>query len=297
MKNILVVGSNGLLGQTLINRLTNSDYNLFTLARGFNRNKKFKSNQYFDIDITDKEFLSFTINKIKPDIIINVAAVTNVDYCETNKKECDDVNFESVRTMIKGAQINHSHLIHISTDFVFDGEKGNYIETDQVNPINYYGLSKLKAEKLFEKTNISYTILRTALVFGYQSNLKKQNILLWLIEKLKNKVPITIVNDQFRTPTYVEDLAEACILALQKKVYGIYHISGTELMNMFELSNLVAKTFNFDSKLISAIPSSQLKQAAVRPKITGFDISKAKRDLNFNPLSFVDALARVKAGI
>ncbi len=297
MKSILVIGSNGLLGQSLINRLTNSDYNLFALARGFNRNEKFKSNKYFSVDITDKKSLLFTINKVKPDFIINAAAVTNVDYCETYQKECYAINVEAVKTIILGAQQNRSHLVHISTDFVFDGIKGNYKEDDEVNPLNYYGQSKLKSEQLFENASISYTILRTILVFGYQPNLKQQNILLWLLDKIENNIPLTMVDDQLRTPTYVGDLAEACILAIQKKASGIYHVSGTELMNMFELSNLVARTFNFDSKLISAIPSSQLKQAAVRPKITGFDISKAKKDLNFSPLSFIDALIEVKARI
>jgi len=297
MKNILVIGSNGLLGQTLINRLTKLNFNVFALARGCNRNKKFKSNQYINIDITNKKSLLLAINKVRPDFIINAAAVTNVDYCETHQKECNDVNVEAVKTLIKGAQNNHSHLIHISTDFVFDGTKSNYVETDQTNPLNYYGQSKLKSEQLFKNTNISFTILRTILVFGYQPNLKQQNILLWLLDKMKNKVSLTMVDDQIRTPTYVEDLAKACILAIQNNALGIYHISGNDLLDMFQLSNLVAKAFNFDSRLISAIPTSKLKQDAVRPKTTGFDTSKAKKDLNFSSLSFTDALKEVKSKI
>jgi len=196
--------------------------------------------------------------------------------------------------MILGAQQNQSHIIHISTDFIFDGTKGNYKENDEVNPLNYYGESKLKSEYLFKNGNISYTILRTILVFGYQPNLKQKNILLWLLDKMKNKIALTMVDDQVRTPTYVEDLAKACILAIQKNVFGVYHISGIDKMNMFELSNIVAKIFNFNSKLISAISTTELKQDAVRPKITGFDISKAKKDLNFRPLTFTDALLDIK---
>jgi len=294
MKNILVIGSNGLLGQTLINRLYNSNYNLFALARGYNRNKKFKSSQYFNVDIADKKSLLHAINKVKPDYIINAAALTNVDYCETHQKECYAVNVGAVKTLIEGAQINDSHLIQISTDFVFDGKKGNYIETDKVNPINYYGLSKLNSEELIKKANLTYTILRTSLVFGYQLNLKQKNILLWLLNKMKNKVALTMVDDQIRTPTYVEDLAKACILSIQKRVFGVYHISGADIMNIFELSNIVAKIFNFNSKLITAIPTTQLKQDAIRPKRTGFDISKAIKDLDFNPLAFTNALLEIK---
>ncbi len=294
MENILVIGSNGLLGQTLINQLTKLNYNTFALARGVNRNLNSKNFTFFDVDITDESNLLQTINMIQPNYIINAAALTNVDYCEIHQQECDAVNVEAVKTIIKGAQLNNSHLIHISTDFVFDGLKGNYKEEDITNPLNYYGLSKLKSEKLFKKVTIPFTILRTILVFGYQPELKQQNILLWLLEKMKNKVPLTMVNDQFRTPTYVEDLAKACVLSIKTKSFGLYHVSGTELMDMFQLSNTVAKVFNYDQNLISSIPTSQLIQLATRPKITGFDTSKAKKDLMFNTLSFLQALYQIK---
>lgn len=297
MEHILVIGSNGLLGQTLINQLTNLNYKVFALARGTNRNLNRKDYTYIDVDITNATLLLESINNIKPNYIINAAALTNVDYCELHQQECDAVNVEAVKTLIKAAEINQSHLIHISTDFVFDGLKGNYKETDKTKPLNYYGLSKLKSEKLFKDAKIPFTILRTILVFGYQPELRQQNILLWLLEKMKNKIPLTMVNDQLRTPTYVEDLAKACILSIKTKSFGLYHISGTELMDMFQLSNVVAKTFNYDQKLIAAIKTSQLVQPATRPKITGFDISKAKKNLEFNPLPFIDAILEVKASI
>lgn len=294
MENILVIGSNGLLGQTLINQLTKLNYNIFAISRGINRNSYHKDYNYIDVDITNETLLLESINKINPNYIINAAAVTNVDYCETHQQECDAINVDAVKTLIYGAQLNQSHLIHISTDFVFDGLKGNYKEEDATNPLNYYGLSKLKSENLFKDVKISYTILRTILVFGYQPELKQQNILLWLLDKMKNKVTLTMVNDQIRTPTYVEDLAKACVLSIKTKSFGLYHISGTELMDMFQLSNTVAKVFNYDQNLISAIPTSQLIQPATRPKITGFDITKAKNDLMFNPLSFLESLYQIK---
>ncbi|NQW37570.1 MAG: SDR family oxidoreductase [Flavobacteriales bacterium] len=297
MKKIIVVGSNGLLGQTLINSINKLDYKIFALARGCNRNQNNSNFTYYDVDITDKKSLLNIIDVIKPDYIINAAAVTNVDYCETHQQECDAVNVEAVDTLIEASKKHNIHLVHISTDFVFDGLKGNYKETDATNPLNYYGLSKLKSEQLFEKTSISYTILRTILVFGYVPELKQQNILLWLLDKMQKKVPLTMVNDQLRTPTYVEDLAKACLSAIKTQAKGIYNISGSDLLDMYQLSNLVAKTFNYDEKSISAIPTSQLNQPAIRPKITGFDISKSKKDLNFSPLSFTDALEEIKSKI
>ena len=295
MEHILIIGSNGLLGQTLINQLCHSNYKVFALSKGANRNVHNKNYTYLEVDITDETRLLQAINKAKPNYIINAAALTNVDYCETHQLECDAVNVKAVKTLIKGAQLSQAHLIHISTDFVFDGTKGNYKEEDATNPLNYYGLSKLKSENLFKEVDIPFTILRTILVFGYVPELKQQNILLWLLDKMKNKIALTMVNDQIRTPTYVDDLAKACLLSIKTKSYGLYHISGTDLMDMFELSNRVAKTFKFNQKLISAIPTSQLNQPATRPKVTGFDISKAEKYLNFKPLSFTDALLEIKA--
>ncbi|MCF6213199.1 MAG: SDR family oxidoreductase [Flavobacteriaceae bacterium] len=294
MEKIIVIGSNGLLGQTLINRLIKLNYKVYALARGCNRNQNNVNYTYNDVNITDKTLLEGVIDTIKPHCIINAAAVTNVDYCETHQQECDAVNVEAVKTLIEASNKHKAHLIHISTDFVFDGAKGYYKEDDTTNPLNYYGLSKLKSEKLFENTPISHTILRTILVFGYLPNLKQSNIVLWLLDKMKNKTPLTMVNDQLRMPTYVEDLASACISSLQTKQNGLYHISSSDMMNMYELALTVAKTFNFDTHFITEIPTIKLNQPALRPKITGFDISKAKKDLNFNPLSFSEALFQIK---
>jgi len=295
MKSILITGSNGLLGQTLVNRLLNSEYKIHAISRGINLNQcDFK---YYDVDITHKNELLQLIDTIKPNYIINAAAMTNVDYCENHQQECDTINVAAVKILIEAAQKHNAHLVHISTDFVFDGITGHYKEADKTNPLSYYGQSKLKSEKLFENTSISYTILRTILVFGFLPHLKQKNILLWLLEKMANKTPLTMVDDQLRMPTYVEDLASASIAAVQTKQNGLYHISSSELMNMYDLTLAVADVFGYDTDLITAIPTEKLHQPAKRPKITGFDISKAQNDLNFTPKSFKSALQEVKLKI
>lgn len=295
MKSILITGSNGLLGQTLVNKLKDSEYKIYAISRGKNLNQGYFT--YYNIDITQKNKLLQLIDTIKPDYIINAAAMTNVDYCESHQQECDAINVAAVKTLIDAAQKHNAHLVHISTDFVFDGTTGYYKEEDKTNPLSYYGQSKLKSEKLFENASVSYTILRTILVFGFLPHLKQKNILLWLLDKMANKTPLTMVDDQLRMPTYVEDLATACIVAIQTKQNGLYHISGSDMMNMYNLTLAVADVFNYDANLITAIPTGKLHQPAKRPKITGFDISKAQNDLNFMPKSFKSALQEVKLKI
>jgi len=297
MTCILITGSNGLLGQTLVNRLLKSNYRIVALSRGENRNINLQGYTYYNIDLTQAEALNNILLKEKPNFIINTAAITNVDYCETHQKECDAVNIDLVKTLIKASEKFKTHLIHISTDFVFDGAVGYYKETDTTNPLNYYGLSKLKSEQLFEKTTIPHTILRTILVFGILPNLKQANILLWLLDKMKNKIPLTMVDDQLRMPTYVEDLASACIAAIELKKQGLYHISGEDMLNMYELALIVAKVFDFNTDTITAIPTEKLHQPAKRPKTTGFNIQKAQKNLFFTPKSFKSALLELKSKV
>jgi len=294
MECILITGSNGLLGQTLVNRLLNSEYKIIALSRGDNRNINTKDYTYYNIDLTHSKKLTQIIDKEKPNYIINTAAITNVDYCETHQDECDAVNVDLVKVLIKASEKIKAHLIHISTDFVFDGKTGYYKEDDATNPLNYYGLSKLKSEQLFENTNISYTILRTILVFGMLPNLNQANILLWLLDKMKNKMPLTMVDDQLRMPTYVEDLASACLTAIKLKKLGLYHISSADMMNMYQLALEVAQVFNFDTNIITAIPTEKLHQPAKRPKTTGFNIQKAEKELLFKPKKFKSALLELK---
>ncbi len=295
MTSILITGSNGLLGQTLVNRLLKSNYRIIALSRGENRNINLQGDTYYDIDLTLSEELNNILQKEKPNFIINTAAITNVDYCETHQQECDAVNIDLVKTLIKASEKFKTHLIHISTDFVFDGAVGYYKEDDKTNPLNYYGLSKLKSEQLFKNTSISHTILRTILVFGILPNLKQANILLWLLDKMKNKRPLTMVNDQLRMPTYVEDLASACIAAVELKKQGLYHISSKDMMNMYELAVKVAEVFGFNTDTITAIPTEKLHQPALRPKITGFNIQKAQKELFFIPKRFKSALLELKS--
>jgi dTDP-4-dehydrorhamnose reductase len=298
MIKVVVTGSNGLLGQSLINLLLKEKevYKVFGLSRGDNRSGR-DDFSYVSIDITNEKKLKEILLETEPNVIINTAAMTQVDDCEGDRKACDLLNVSVVEWLGEISEKIEAHLIHLSTDFIFDGIKGNYKETDVPNPLSYYGVSKLKSEEVLINSKISYTILRTILVFGKVYDMSRSNIVLWVKSMLEKGKEITIVDDQFRSPTYVEDLALACKIAMDKKAKGIFNISSNELLSVYEIVQQIADVFHLDKKLIKPISTSTLNQTAPRPAKTGFDLSKTNRVLEFYPESFKESLEKFRQSL
>ena len=291
MKRILVTGSNGLLGQKLTaNILATKRAELLATSRGDNRYPVKEGYAYESMDISDKQEMERVISAFQPDTIINTAAVTNVDIAENDKELCRKLNVEAVKDLIDICTAQNIHLIHLSTDFVFDGENGPYSEEDKPNPLSYYGASKYEAEKLLQASSCKWTIIRTILVYGVLPDMSRSNIVLWAKTALEKGSPINVVNDQWRMPTFAEDLAEACLLVAEKEATGIYHISGRDMMSILELVEKVAEFYRLDRSPVKPISSESLNQAARRPKITGFILDKAIRDLGYNPHSFEEGM-------
>lgn len=291
MLKILITGSNGLLGQKLIDLiLENKNFDLLATSKGKNRYLKNIDFKYASMDITQSNEVASIINHYQPDVIINTAAITNVDICHTNHKLCWDVNVNAVASLIEACCKAKSQLIHISTDFIFDGLDGPYSETASPNPLSYYGQSKWAAEQLIIQSDIKWTILRTILVYGVVKNLSRSNIVLWAKNALQKGEAIHVVNDQWRTPTLAEDLATICILAVQKNAQGIYNASGKDKLSILELVLAVADFYGLDKGLIIPISSASLNQAAKRPAKTGYILDKAVADLGYAPHSFIEGL-------
>ncbi|TXD48705.1 SDR family oxidoreductase [Polaribacter sp. IC073] len=295
MNKIIITGSNGLLGQALVNLLLKEKekYQVFGFSRGINRSGR-EDFEYISIDITDEALLKEEVLKIKPDFIVNTAAMTNVDACENNKQECDTLNVGVVKTLTTISEEINAHIIHLSTDFIFDGKKGHYKETDTPNPISYYGLSKLKSEEVLTNSKIDFTILRTILVFGKVFDMSRSNIVFWVKLMLEQKKEITVVDDQFRMPTYVEDLALSCKISMDKKATGIFNISSNKLLSVYEIAQQIAEVFQLDKSYIKPTSTATLNQTAPRPAKTGFDLSKTNKILEFYPKSFKEDLLKFK---
>lgn len=291
VKTILVTGSNGLLGQKLVYKLRNrEDIKLIATARGDNRLIATDGYVYTSMDITNKANVDEVIDQYQPDCVIHTAAMTNVDQSELNKEDCKKANVDAVEYIVEACERNKAHLVHVSTDFIFDGENGPYNEEDEPNPVSYYGWSKLEGEKIVEASKLDWAIIRAILVFGVVDNMSRSNFALWAKRELENGKPIKVVDDQFRTPTLAEDLADLCISAALKKATGVYHSGSDKLYSILELVEIVADFYNLDKSLISAVSSETLNQPAKRPPKTGFIIDKAKRDLDYKPLSYEEAL-------
>ncbi|TZF83139.1 dTDP-4-dehydrorhamnose reductase [Pedobacter sp. BS3] len=294
MKRILVTGSNGLLGQKLTELLVKQpDIVLIATSKGEDRYPDQDGYLYRSLDISDEAAIRRVVAETNPDVIIHTAAVTNVDVCEVDKQQCYHLNVQVVANLAAICYEHDIHLIHLSTDFVFDGENGPYREDDLPNPLSYYGYTKYEAEKVLQNAPCRWTIVRTILVYGILQDMSRSNIILWAKGALEKQQPIRVVNDQWRMPTLAEDLAMACLLIAQKEAYGIYHISGKDMMSIFELVNRVAAFWKLDQSLIIPVSSDELNQTANRPAKTGFILDKAIAGLNYQPHSFAEGLSEV----
>ncbi|MBC7391092.1 MAG: SDR family oxidoreductase [Opitutaceae bacterium] len=291
-KKILLTGSNGLLGQKLVELVSqNSDYELIATSRGENRLSNKLGYTYHSLDITDKADVELVMDKFKPEFVINSAAMTNVDQCETQKDECWQLNVRAVEYIAEACQKHKSFLLHVSTDFIFDGEDGPYDEEAIPKPISYYGTSKLAAERILMKSKIDWAIARTVLVYGIAEDMSRTNIVLWVKKSLEDKKTIQVVNDQWRTPTLAEDLALGCFLIIQKEATGIYNISGSDFLSPYQMAIKTAEYFNLDKQYIVESDSKKFTQPAKRPPKTGFIIDKAIKNLGYKPHTFNEGIA------
>ena len=291
MKKILITGSNGLLGQKIVQQWKEEqNFELIATARGENRITEITGFQYVSMDITKEENVLEVISEYKPDYVINTAAMTNVDQCEEEQELCLQLNVVAVKNLIKACEKAGSFLLHLSTDFIFDGEEGPYLENAIPNPLSFYGQSKLDAEKLIQESSIKWAIARTVLVYGITEGMSRSNIILWVKNSLEQGKELQIVNDQWRTPTLAEDLAKGCLLICEKGAEGIFNISGKDLLNPYQMAMETVNFFGLDGSLITETDESKFKQKAKRPPKTGFVIDKAKELLNYKPKSFKEGI-------
>ena len=291
-KTILITGSNGLLGQKLVELLASQpDVTTIATASGANRLPYSQGYQYHQMDVTDAAEVDRVIALTRPDVIIHTAAMTNVDQCEAEKDACWKLNVTAVEHLIAVCRKYSVFLEHVSTDFVFDGTAGPYTETDEPNPVSFYGWSKFASEKAVIASGIRSAIARTVLVYGIAHDMSRSNIILWVKKSLEDGKAIKVVMDQFRTPTLAEDLAMGCFLIAQQQAEGIFHISGKDFLTPYDMALMTADYFKLDKSLIAPTDASSFTQPARRPPRTGFDLTKSRNILGYEPRSFQEGIA------
>lgn len=294
MKKILITGANGLLGQKLVSLLQEKkDFSFLATGRGESRLGD-PSVSWKSMDITSKEEVVKVVEDYRPDVIIHTAAMTNVDQCEQDQEGCIKQNINATQYITEAAEKVNAFLLHLSTDFIFDGTKGPLTEDEVPNPISFYGHSKLEAEKIVMKSKVRWAIARTVLVFGIVKDMSRSNIILWVKKSLEDKKQINVVDDQWRTPTLAEDLAMGCYLIAKKEAEGVFNISGEEMLTPYDMAMATVDFFKLDPQYITRSDSTLFTQPAKRPPRTGFIIDKAKRELGYKPHSFKEGIALLK---
>ena len=295
MVKVLITGANGLVGQTLVRKfLIMPEFEFLATSASECKVKGLNPDRFLQMDITNREAVVTVFDLFKPEVVIHCAAMTQVDPCEQNPELCDQVNITGVKIVAKAAEQAGAKFICLSTDFVFDGLKGPYSEDDQPNPVSVYGWSKLQGEFITHSLRVPWVIVRTILVYGVTQSMNRSNLVTWVRDSLSQHKPIRVVNDQFRMPTLVDDLADGIISIIERNKVGIYHLSGPEMISIYDFALKIAKIFRLDDSLITPILSESLNQAGKRPVSTGFVLDKAMDELDFLPRNIDEGLVLVQ---
>ncbi len=280
---IVITGASGLIGWQLYNRLK-KDY---PVVGSYNTSAK---PGLVPLQLLDQRAVDRFVQKTKPEVLLHLVALTDVDRCEREPALAQAVHVDGTEHLVQAVRKTDCRFIYFSTDFVFDGTKGNYSETDKTNPINVYGSTKLEAEKLVQSLK-QHVIVRTTTPYSDQSESKK--FVGSLIEKLHRSETVFAFDDLIRSPTLVENLVECTAKLLSKEYNGILNIAGSTSLSMFDAAMEVARIFSFDQSLVKKSSSSTAKLDAKRPLNTGLNVSKAVA-LGLPIQSFEEGLLELK---
>jgi dTDP-4-dehydrorhamnose reductase len=254
---ILLLGHKGMLGSDLLLKLK-IEHEVVGLDKE-------------EIDIISAIECKKAIKEIKPDIVINAAAYTNVDGCETARHECFAVNAEAVKNIAGICRDKNIRIIHFSTDYVFDGAtKQPYKEDHQCNPINVYGKSKLAGEQYLQSLSDNYVLIRTSWLYGVYG----KNFVQTILDKVKTTKILTVVDDQIGSPTYTKDLAAAVDLLIKQNAKGIFHITNRGNCSWYQFAMKILQETGIHDIDVTPIKSDQLQRPAKRPAYSVLSMDK-----------------------
>ena len=289
---ILITGANGLLGQRAVEFYFHHK-NFELLALSIESNPIVHSVDYVACDITDREAIKKIIFDFCPDFILNAAAYTDVDKSESCREIAWKVNVKAVEYMAEAARAIDAHIIHISSDYIFDGKNGPYTENAVPNPLGYYGRTKLASENALRISGTIYTILRTNVLYGTTLN-AKPDFVKWLVQALNKNEQVNIVTDQFNNPTFIGDMVQVISKVIEFNKCGLYHVGGRDFLSRYDFALKITECFHLDSTLINKVSTKQLKQKARRPLKSGLITLKAETELGYKPHAIAEALSEMK---
>ena len=280
----LVTGSSGLVGSQVIKDLVEQNHVVFSCYH----NEKPLCGTPILLDLTDESKIIQTIQETKPDSIIHLGAMTNVDLCETEKELATLINTKATEIFARQAAKQNTYFLYVSTDYVFDGINGMKKEDDLPNPLGFYGKSKLEGELTLNKLASSWCIARTSTPFGIHS--KKKSFPLWVKENLEAKKEIPVLIDQFTSPTYVPNLSKMLIEIATRQISGIIHLAGNTRISRYEFAEIIADKLHLDKKFLIPKNADEMNWKAKRPKDSSLDVSLANEILNEKPQEIEQSL-------
>jgi dTDP-4-dehydrorhamnose reductase len=287
---LLITGASGLYGSKLAELSTARNYEVYS---GYSRDQPAYGTP-IQFDVSDKNLVEEVFKKVNAEVVVHAAALTDVDKCEINKELAWKINVEGTRNIAEAVKTSRAFLIYISTDYVFNGETGRYKETDRRDPINYYGLTKLKAEDLVKDLIDEYCIARPSVIYGSTPAAGKVNFALWVLNKLKRNEQARVVTDQWNSPTLNTNMAGMTLEIIERKLTGTFHLSGATRISRYDFAKQIAENFNLDSNMISPTTSAEFSWTAKRPKDSSLDAAKAQQTLKNTPLQIKQALEIMK---
>lgn len=286
---LLITGGSGLLGSKITVFALENGYDAYS---GYNIHEAIHGTP-IKLDICNNQEVTKAFDKIKPQAVVHAAALTNVDKCEEDTELARKVNIEGTRNIVESSERHNAFLVYVSTDYVFSGEEGMYKETDETNPINYYGMTKLEAEKIVTASPVNWCVVRPSIIYGATPAAGKVNFALWVLNKLEKKEAMKIITDQWVSPTLNTSLAEMILETIEKKFTGVYHLSGATPINRYKFATLIAEKFQLDETLISPSASREMNWLAKRPLNTSLNVEKASKKLTNKPLKIDEALNKL----
>jgi len=292
-----VIGSTGLVGSRLASMAAGYDFETY-LTHNTQKSPFPNSSQ---LEITDRDATLRLVREVQPKVIVNAAALTNVDYCETHKEEAESVNVGGARNLAEAAEKNNARLLHISTDSVFDGTYGHYTELDTPNPLNHYSTTKLASERVVSQLS-NYAIARPSVIYGWHSrpantsssSTKAMNFAMFVLDKLRRNEAVRAVRDQYSCPTFADDIAEALLRLAKSRENGMFHTAGRSCLSRYEFAIKLSQAFGYPTSLVQPVFSSEFHQIAQRPKNCCLRIDKAEKILGMRFLTAEEGINKMK---
>jgi len=280
----LVTGSAGLIGSQVVKDLEKQNHIVYSCYH----DEKPDYGIATKLDLTNLNDIKTIVNQINPDVIIHLAAVTDVDICEIEQDLAMTINANATKTLAKQAAKNNCFFVYVSTDYIFDGKNGMKKEDDSTNPLGFYGKSKLAGETALNKLASPYAIARTSTPFGIHH--KKKAFPLWVKESLESKKEIPVLVDQFTSPTFVPNLSKMLIEVATRQITGIIHLAGATKISRYALAEMVVDKLSLDKTLLKPAKIDDMKWEAKRPKDSSLDVSLATEILNEKPQKIEQSL-------